>query len=203
VTPKTPSEHALECRRHAEEYAKDLHLVEFEEGELRGNYYLRGRWWSWVEIVVLRNGHLLVHGDLDAVIFGWCHGYSSPRGVLYWMTDAGPQYAAEKAHHGSSGKIAEEWDAEVALGYVEGWLADERITEDEAETLRHSVIDGSQQEFLEAVCGCKRLDCEDYEAGTVTAPQVFNAQAVLRRLVAELEARDFRNDARAWFTRAA
>ena len=68
------------------------------------------------EIVVLRWGHLLVHGDVDAVIFGVCNGYESWRDVLDWMGRADYGYAEEKASIGSTcSAMARCFDDEVAL----------------------------------------------------------------------------------------
>lgn len=209
MRPKSIWDYDSECRRDASDGAKSLRLVQVqEEGKLARYLLVSRRWasaavWSWVEVVVLHAGHLLVHGDIDAVIFGRCGGYESARQVLYWMANAESSYAREKASIGSSNKIATEWDAEVALWYVheygkEGILSDEQVGRLERELFQQN----GQHEFVQAL-NDETGDFELLGAGTVTAREVYNAQAALRRLVEELEAIDFRKQSLAWFRRAA
>lgn len=196
-----------EQREDAVQYSKRLALKEFEESKGLGRYFLRARTsagFSWAEVVVLRHGHLLVHGDCDAVIFGVCSGYEGPRGVLYWMANAGSTYAREKAHIGSSGKIATTWERDVAAWYIDEWQREAMVTAEQAEELRQALRDEEccQQAWAE----CVYEVTEDHElcsAGEVTAREVFMAQGVLRALIVELEAIDMRKRASEWFRRSA
>ena len=198
MRPKSVNEAHLERHRLAEEGARDLRLVkawEDDDEPRLARYFMRGRWWTWVEVVVLHHGHLLVHGG---------SGYEHARGVLYWMAKAEPRYAAEKAAIGSSGKISEDWDAEVALHYVNEWESERQICSEDAEQLRDSLRwDGNQQEFMNRVYETNGLDVDNLSAGKVTSSNVFNAQACLRVLVRELESRDMCTQANGWFRRSA
>ncbi len=70
----------------------------------------------WVEIVVLRGGHLLVHGDIDHVLFGNYHPTTdAPEDVVRWMgMKSGPvAYVREKAAIGMGDgyRLVMEYDA--------------------------------------------------------------------------------------------
>lgn len=206
MKPKSILEYERECRELAEAHAKHLALKEFDEEGKLGRYLLRARCrtgYMWAEVVVLRHGHLLVHGDCDAVIFGICGGYESARSVLYWMADASADYAQEKASRGSSQKIATTWEPEVARWYIDEWLREEMVTAEQAqELIAELALERGQHAFVEEVYDTTG-DAELCSAGEVTDYRVFAAQAVLRSLCRELENRDMQAAARDWFRGAA
>ncbi len=199
----SPWDRAERLRGGLAKYAGDLRLVSFEEEGVLGRYYLRGSWWSWVEVVVLRGGHLLVHGDVDAVIFGYCHGHTSPRHVVQWMAFAGYSYAEEKASIGSSGKICTEFDPEVALWRVLDWRRQQSITKEEARDLFQGLQGGWSQYEFQSELHDVFDDGEVLDAGEATDRRVFVAQTVLRRLDHLLDCVDFRRRSAEWFRRCA
>jgi len=60
----------------------------------------------WTEIRMLRGGALIVHGDIQHVLFGYNPDAGSIRGMLDWLReDIGSSYVEEKAAIGSRFKI--------------------------------------------------------------------------------------------------
>ena len=138
------------------------------------------------EIVVLRWGHLLVHGDVDAVIFGVCSGYKSWRDVLNWMNRADYGYAEEKASIGSTcSEMARGFDEEVALWKICDWRRHGYIPDKESAREVWDLIQSG--DWHEAQ---NKLWSMDFELGlaTVTLPRVFMAQAAITRLCELLDA---------------
>lgn len=138
------------------------------------------------EVVVLRWGHILVHGDVDAVIFGTCSGYKSWRDVLDWMSRADYRYAEEKASIGSTcSQMARGFDEEVALWKICSWRRQGYIPDKESAREVWDLVQSG--EWHEAQ---NRLWSIDFELGlsTVTLPRVFMAQAAIKRLCELLDA---------------
>lgn len=138
------------------------------------------------EIVVLRWGHLLVHGDLDAVIFGVCSGYKSWRDVLNWMNRSDYGYAEEKASIGSTcSEMARCFDDEVALSKICQWRRQRYIADREtARELWDHVQSGEWHEAQNMLYG---IDFE-LRLDTVTHPRVFRAIAAIKKLCELLDA---------------
>jgi len=138
------------------------------------------------EVVVLRWGHLLVHGDVDAVIFGVCSGYKSWRDVLDWMNRADYGYAEEKASIGSTcSEMARGFDEEVALSKICYWRRHEYIPGKEAAREVWDLVQSGEWHDAQ-----NRLWSIDFELSlsTVTLPRVFMAQAAVQRLCELLDA---------------
>lgn len=173
----------------ATENAKHLQLVDVEEIGNLGRYYLRPSLcggYTWAEVVVLRGGSLLVHGDCDTVVFSSFYKPSHPRQVVDWMATDNYGYAEEKASIG--GSKARCWDDEVARAAVLSWRRERRITHVLAERLMDAISDSGPHGFQ-----IELYRNELYELGSdvyeVTEGRVFGAQAVLRRLKAQLAER--------------
>lgn len=194
--------------RTATDMCRPLQLERFSEDERFGRYCLRppvgARFasYTWVEVVVLRHG-VIVHGDCDTVTFkGFYRNDSGPRGPLYWVGTHNYSYAEEKADHGRSGR-SRDWDNEVCREEICLWRREKTMEKDIARALFDAAYDGQNQHEWLAEYWQHGLDSEGASAGEVTPYPIFAAQAVLRRLLAELEARDMRQSAREWFQRAA
>lgn len=151
----------------------------FTIGKLGESFYV-------AEIVVLRWGHLLVHGDVDAVIFGTCNGYKSWRDVLDWMNRASYDYAEEKASIGSTcSQMARAFDAEVALWKICNWRRQGYIPDKESAREVWDLVQSG--EWHEAQNRLWSVDCE-LGLSTVTLPRVFMAQAAITKLCELLDA---------------
>jgi hypothetical protein len=177
------------AKRLQQMYQRDceaLRLVAVDERGALGRYYLRPEsgFPTWAEVVVLRGGSLLVHGDVDTTVFSSFHKPTTPRDVLHWIgrkdTDYG--YLTEKASIG--GSIARCFDEEVALAGVVRLRREKYLDADQArelcEMLRNN--DCSQQEFSMRMYELTD-DPEISANGTVTHPRVFMAWAVVTRLL--------------------
>ena len=208
---KTQYEHYKQVQADSEVYCRDLRVVKLDEPEDEpklARYLLRSkglrRGYSWFEVVVLHHGHLLVHGDIDAIVFGICGGYTRARQVLYWMANAEPDYAGEKACIGGGRKVAYEFEPEVAKWYVREWWMKRGDVDEEAGDLLIGAIEDGQHAFIEQIYQTDGLEpCDDANAGEVVSRAVIAAQAALRALIRELEAIDFRMESKNWFRRAA
>ncbi|HWA29028.1 MAG TPA: hypothetical protein VG734_25480 [Lacunisphaera sp.] len=192
-------ERAEKIQRDTARTMKDLRLVEFEEGDRFGRYFLRGGW-TWAEVITIRGG-VIVCGDVDTVCFQWLsQNPQTPRGPLYWMSGYNYSYAEQKARIGNT-HGAREFDRDIASGCVLEWRRGKDISKEDARYL-WTMVGESESEFMSAAYEALS-DSEPLESVEVTGRCVFTAQAVLTRLVEELEARDFRASAGAWFRRAA
>jgi hypothetical protein len=122
---------------------------------------------------------------------------------LYWISGDNYDYAEGKARIGGT-KDAEVFDADIARGCVLWWRREKYITKEQARELwdLNCYDDSSGRAFYDAAYAA-HCDPELLSSCEVTSRAVFTAQAVLNRLVEELEARDFRAAAGAWFRRAA
>lgn len=90
----------------------------------------------WAEIVVLAGGRLLVHGDIDVVMFSSYGRYERPEQVLYWMgntKDVG-YYVLQKAEigmgrgddHGLVTTVESVW-LDHALDHIEESAWEEKV----------------------------------------------------------------------------
>lgn len=182
---------AEDCRRACSTWR----LIDAEEGDRFGRYLLRGRL-SWAEVVTVRGG-VLVCGDVSSVLFQrWSQKPQTPRGPLYWMAHASYGYATEKASIGDS--VARTWDEDCARGEILYQRRHRGITREQARRLWDATFATDGSSFAHDVYDATG-DSELCRMGVVTDERVFMAQAVLARLVFELEARDFRAKARSRF----
>lgn len=200
LEPESISSYELDRKQslRSDDMCKFLKLVSVEETEQHGRYLLRERphrhGYSWAEVVTLRGG-VIVHGDCTTVVFrGLEHG-AWPRAAIRWQARYNADYGAEKANIGDS--RGQEWSHLVAARWVLEWRREKNITNEQAREVWRALDEHNQTEFLQA---CHDQDIDDvYDIGMVPAGSVYAAQAVLRRLVAELDARDMRAKARARF----
>lgn len=193
--------------RQADEMCRHLHLAVREEGERFGRYYLRppgeARFisYTWAEVVILRHG-VVVHGDCDTVVFkGFYRNDAGPRAPLYWVGSYNYSYAESKADYGRAEPRA--WDYQVCRQEILEWRRGRVIDADAARELFDAAHDGASQHEWLATMWRTSLDSEYSSAGEITPWPIFAAQAVLRRLIALLEAEDFRKSSHEWFRRAA
>jgi hypothetical protein len=162
-----------------------LLLKSVEEKGVLGRYLLMppSGFLMWAEVVVLRAGCLLVHGDVDTVVFSNFYKPKTPRDVLEWMgsKDTCYTYAEEKASIG--GSIARCFDEYVALRRVLEYRRNGTLDREQARQLKELLDDGtSQQEFSTRMYELTR-DPELCSLGTVTDQRVFMALAVIKRLL--------------------
>lgn len=133
------------------------------------------------EVVTLRCGGLLVHGDVDTVCFSRC-SYKHWRQVLSWMGDYNYGYAEEKAAIGGT-LDARVFDPAVARADILEYRRHKTLDNYAARELWDRSDDDSAQEFAGRVYDLT----EDYELpgsiGWCTGSRVLMAQAALRRLL--------------------
>jgi hypothetical protein len=112
-------------------------------------------------------------------------------------------YAEEKASIGGT-KHARVFDEDIARGYVLWWRREKYLTKEQARDLWElDCYDDTSGGTFYAAAHTELRDPELVSCCEVTGYGVFTAQAVLNRLVADLEAKDFRESSRQWFGRAA
>ncbi len=195
-TYKSESERARGLIAMYDRDFEKLQLRDSVEDERFGRYYLSGPL-IWAEVVTIRGG-VIVCGDVDTVCFQWLTS-KTPRAPLYWIACAGYDYATAKAARGT-GNSAREFDVEVARHCVLYHRRNGTLTRDEAQQLWDFLkSDDANAVTFQAEVYEVTADSELCSMGEVSSSRVLVAQAVLRRLVAELEARDFRTKARGWF----
>lgn len=162
----------------------------------------------WAEIMKLEGGKLLIHGDIDPVIFAYYSGGedNSPEAVLQWVANMwdSPSYAQQKASIGSSSRAyTTDYDPQIAASdiqflidqYVEEFTAEEGglETKEDEEIPEPEVITGlkalfEQVDTLSAVEMWNEIyevtgDVESSAVGDCIAPRVVYAVAAVRRLV--------------------
>lgn len=189
---KAESAHAraVKLSRMYDRECSGLMLRSVDEQGLLGRYYLRREkdHFYWSEVVVLRGCSLLVHGDVDTVVFSNCYGMQRARDVVHWMARSDYDYATQKASIG--GSTAKCFDPEVAFFRVLECRRQKVFSKEQASELASALDTGSgEHEFASEVYGLTS-DPELCSIGMVTAPRVFMACAVLRRLKRLLTERD-------------
>jgi hypothetical protein len=141
------------------------------------------------EVVVLCWGHLLVHGDVDTVVFGRC-SYRGWRQIIAWLADTNYDYAEEKAAIGTGcQEMAREFEAEIAVGDVLWLRREKHLSAAAARTILGLVMNGDAHGARQMIYD-ETDDGELCDIGMCTAQRVFMAQAILRRLDALLLAEE-------------
>jgi hypothetical protein len=136
------------------------------------------------EVVTLRCGGLLVHGDVDTVCFSRC-SYKHWRQVVSWMGNHNYTYAEEKASIGGT-KDARVYEPSVALADVLYYRRHKILDADQAFELWENADEDGPQDFARRVYDLTG-DCElPGSIGWCTGSRVLMAQAALRRLLALL-----------------
>lgn len=167
--------------KSSDQMSAHLHLIDAEETGALGRYFMKpalGHGYSWVEVVVLRGGSLLVHGDCDTVVFSNYYKPTHPRQVVEWIAASDWDYATEKASIG--GSIARVWDEDVVAESVCRWRRDKAITAEHERDLMDAI--GTPGIFFSALHSFGYYDLTHQHFGMVTSPRVFAACAVLRKL---------------------
>lgn len=171
----------------------------------------------WIEIVELRGGHLIVHGDIKAVVFAMYPTSNQVVGSLAcWMgrrPSPADGYLREKANHGTQVEQTRRYDRDVAAEDARAWLAERRKEEaeevdaDSEGEVSDEAGDEKEDEFAESFdyvlsqlpdlgpdgAASAWYDIiHDYEVwehwGWVTCPNFANAWGALVRLVELLDA---------------
>lgn len=180
----------------------DMKLVAVEEHGSLGRYMLRGKKWQWAEVVVLRGGSVLVHGDVDTAIYGYRYPAGSARDVIRWMANADHSYAREKAGLASGGKIAYDYDGDVARARVLEWRRLQMISGEAARAAIEYMDAGPSDEHgLAQVLYDNDAGLDNYSPGRVVGATVIFGQSVLGRLLELLEEWDAQPRAEGWFGR--
>ena len=136
------------------------------------------------EIAALAHGSVLVHGDIDTVLFSYC-GYRGWRQKLGWLRDGCYTYAEEKAAIGTSMYIAREFDEDIAITDLLSWRRHRDVSREVAREVLDIIRAGDYrraQDTLYAETGDAEL-----VFGKVTACRVLMAQAALSRLCTLLD----------------
>jgi len=156
----------------------------------------------WVEIVALRSGAIMVHGDISSTVFARC-SYTDPRSMIAWMGGQYSDYVLEKATIGTGREVTHTFRRDVAIDdfeeLKETYMDDasepyspeiEAAFSDAIECLRHN------NDSWDSIVGDLYMADADIEGedlagvGYVVAPRVIYANAALRRLNHLLEAKD-------------
>jgi hypothetical protein len=123
VSPLDPAEYERRLAADATRAFANHEIRERSEGrwvlQRRG---ADGRWEStyWTEVLVLRGGKLLVHGDIEHVLFAYYGDSRAPERVLRWMgdcTDLG-YYVTQKARIGTGRELIDVDDDRVAAHQI-------------------------------------------------------------------------------------
>jgi len=155
----------------------------------------------WVEIVELRGGHLIVHGDISAIVFAMYPTSNQVVGSLAcWMgrrPSPSDGYLCEKARGGTRLDLSRRYDKDIAEEDARAWLAELRTDEEQeqdeefTESFEDVLMrlpdlgpDGAASAWYDII--------DDYETwehwGWVTCPGFANAWGALVRLVELLDA---------------
>lgn len=134
------------------------------------------------EIAVLSWGTLLVHGDIDTVVFANYFNAKNPREVIAWMANASSGHAREKASIGSGGKIAQDVDLDIAVKDLleirrQGYISADCAREANA-YLKNGDLEAAKRAIYEF-----SGDAELCDLGSVVDSRIFMAQAALQRLL--------------------
>jgi len=184
-------EREQQIARESDHAIRHLQLVDRHEGPtpLLARFSLRapGSSLYWSEVVTLRGGSVLVHGDIGVVVFTRSP-YPHWRQLLTWIATANGTYACEKAEHGCT-LDARVFDPMVARSDV-AWHRRQGLLEREAARDLWSRAD--DETAAEWAGRAYRLTKGDFETsgdmGWCVGPAVLMAQAVLRRLLVLLDA---------------
>lgn len=154
-----------------------------------------------VEILALRFGAILVHGDVEYVIWSSCRDSSTPRAILGWMGDHDgvDSYVVQKARIGTGDALIQTYDPDALEEDLRDMIADvEREKGDGGDPIAlgretdalNDALDIYRDEARDAVVQAlynAGIDGERLAGmGMVTDARLFFAHAALRRLCALL-----------------
>lgn len=141
------------------------------------------------EVALLSFGTVLVHGDVDTVIFARC-SYKGWRQKLSWLADTNYDYAEEKAAIGSGcSGMARCVETAIAVSDIAYHRRQLDLDKETAREARDLCLDGDVHSANSLIYE-KTGDFEICDLGQCTAPRVFMAQAVLSKLNALLIAEE-------------
>ena len=133
------------------------------------------------EVALLSFGTVLVHGDVDTVVFARC-SYKSWRQKLSWLSDWNYDYAEEKAAIGSGkSSMARCIEPELAVSDIAYYRRQLYMDKATARAATDLCLDGDVE-------SAKRLlydrtgEAEICDLGSCTDPRVFSALAILAKL---------------------
>ncbi len=143
----------------------------------------------WAEVVVLAGNRLLVHGDVEAVLFKGSQG-DGPLGLVSWIARSGIDYLSGKIEADSEQRERFEWD--VFQSDIEAYLDElcedscesEEAARKEAEVLRGVLSFPHEDErAIKEHLYDQGVDPETFGRwGRVTVPRLYYAQAAVARL---------------------
>lgn len=186
------------------QFAREAFVKHTIAKQSEGRWLLRqpGASHFWIEVVVLAGGHLLVHGDIQAVIFGHYHAHkdATPEAVarqtVYWMAqrlypDDG--YFIEKA---SIGGTADEtiwtYDEGVLRTEIEALIRESADAHPDTLQGLQDALDSvgadSLEETQRMVCEALDGDSESIPRGRRISSAMIYAHAALRKLASLLDA---------------
>lgn len=163
-------------RRLADEAFKDHCIVQREK---RAWLVRReGTGFYWFEVFSLQGGRLIVHGDIQSVIFQ-CGSEQDAEARVHFIADSYLGYVKEKAES-ASGMSFDELDEEVANEDLCLLLADEGTLTNEE---RREVLVALEALQHEGVGALARLEGEVFSGmGEVPSPRLIYAHEALRCL---------------------
>ena len=191
---------------HARKSFEKHEIVKWSEGR----WFLKqpGTSTFWFEVVVLAGGYLLVHGDIQAVMFGCYHAnendtpHRAARRTVLWMgTRKRPDdgYFIEKAGiGGTADETIWTYDEDTLREEIAELIAaareSEAVTEpdtdlrEELEEILTRVGDVSLEEIQSQVYDALEGDAESVPRGKLLSSSMVYAHAALQRLTKLLEA---------------
>lgn len=195
--------HALSPDKRREQLMSEARAA-FERHELRrsseGRWSLHrklsdGSWDSifWIEVIVLAGGKLLVHGDIEHVLFAY-YSDRDPLNVVRWMGQCRDidYYVHQKATIGTGRKAIDTDDDRVAAWQLAARIEDEKDQLRQVECMTAALAELAAGEHLTPVRQslAERLGRAGYsddwewigDLGTVPDARLYYAHAGLQRL---------------------
>lgn len=139
-----------------------------------------------VQVCCLQWGTLMVHGDVETVLFSQC-SYKTWEAKLGWMRGRNYDYAQEKVYIGTGCReMAYEFDPDVAQAQILRWRRDKSIDADTAREAQRLVGNGEHHE-ARAVVGAADFELD---LGSCVNSRVILALAVVTKLCELLDAEE-------------
>jgi len=206
VKPRITATHDRDVLRKMQDDAAQVFQNHVIRSHSDGRWVLQskhadGGWENafWVEVVALRRGSVLVHGDIDHIIFGQYRDSEDPEACVRWMgrRNSVDDYVLEKARIGmGSPHDVISHSAEVWLHHAKRWAQEEYV--DHAGGVPEWLSEAISE--LEEPCGMNFRDVletvsEDSDAvemeahtwGEIPSSRLVYCHEALRRLVALLD----------------
>ncbi len=201
MTPRTAADYHAACVARARETFAAYTIVSRTDDKTRFLLKRDGKAQSyWVEVLVLAGGKLMVHGDIEHVLFAYYTDTRDPYDTIRWMGahETADSYATQKAEIGSGRALVYTTDDAVFCADVDRPRAE--LTGDDDTTrashkARLRALDTMQHRLKREGVPVRELIHEAYEAttwddygeqlcslGQVIDTRVYMAHAALNRL---------------------